>query len=159
MWVVTMSMKSISCDVTPCSPVEVTDISEKVLSRFRGGYRRVIACWMGLLTTYTHHSELHALNNSVACLHTLQSITAPTKFFPTCCVFTSPSLSTVSNNGDSSASPAQFLFSQPPVQISTITWQLTTNWVARIVFKITPRHGPHRKHSRFHCRSPTAAAA
>jgi hypothetical protein len=33
-----------------------------------------------------------------------------------------------------------------------------TNWVTPTVFKRTPRHGPHRKHS-FHCLSPTVAAA
>jgi hypothetical protein len=34
-----------------------------------------------------------------------------------------------------------------------------SNSVAQIVFKIIPRHGPHRKHPRFHCYSLAVAAA
>jgi hypothetical protein len=36
---------------------------------------------------------------------------------------------------------------------------VTSNWVASIVFKITPRHGRHSRHSRFHCSSQAVAAA
>jgi hypothetical protein len=76
------------------------------------------------------------------------------------------------NSGDSSASRAQVLSSQPPVQNSTLNrqlpgWrpfhtnllvfslqadfqltlcQLTSNWVTPTVFHITTLHGPSRKH-------------
>jgi hypothetical protein len=42
-------------------------------------------------------------------LHNSQITTAPTKPFPACCVFTSLSLATASNSGDSSASRARVL--------------------------------------------------
>jgi hypothetical protein len=34
-------------------------------------YRRGLDWWMDLLSTYTHASELQALNNGIAGLHTL----------------------------------------------------------------------------------------
>jgi hypothetical protein len=64
---------------------------------------------MDLLTSYTNHSELH----------TLQIITAPAKPFSACSV-NSRSMATASNSGDYSASRAQVLSSQPPVQKSTL---------------------------------------
>jgi hypothetical protein len=39
---------------------------------------------MDLLTTYTDHSELQALNNAFADFHTLQNTTVPVKPFPAC---------------------------------------------------------------------------
>jgi hypothetical protein len=42
--------------------------------------------------------------SAIANLHNLQINTAHAKFFPACCVFTSRSLVTASNSGDSSAS-------------------------------------------------------
>jgi hypothetical protein len=62
---------------------------------------------MNLLITFTHDSELQALNNIIADLHTLQITTAPAKPFPAFCSFTSRSLATASNNEDYSASHAQ----------------------------------------------------
>jgi hypothetical protein len=56
--------------------------------------------------------------SAVANPQTLQTTTAPAKSFPDCCVLTSRSLATASNSGDSSASRAQVLLSQPPVQNS-----------------------------------------
>jgi hypothetical protein len=55
-------------------------------------------------------------------------------------VFISRFLATTCNSGDSTASRAQILSSKPPVQNST-------NWVAPVVFLITPLHGPSWKHS------------
>jgi hypothetical protein len=62
--------------------------------------------------------EATSYYSAIANLHNLQITTAPTKLFLACCVFTSRSLATASNRGDSSASRAQDLFSQPPVQNS-----------------------------------------
>jgi hypothetical protein len=59
---------------------------------------------MDLLTTYTQDSELQALNNVIADLHNSQITTAPAKPFPAFFVFTSHSLATASNSGDSLAS-------------------------------------------------------
>jgi hypothetical protein len=56
--------------------------------------------------------------SATADLHTLQITTAPAKPFPACYVLTSRFLATTSNSGDSSASHAQVLLSQPPVQNS-----------------------------------------
>jgi hypothetical protein len=51
-----------------------------------------------LLTTYTHDLELEAITAPALIS------TAAAKSFPACCVFTSRSLGTASNSGDSSTS-------------------------------------------------------
>jgi hypothetical protein len=61
-----------------------------------------------LLTTFTHHSELQAINSAIANLHD------PSIFKPA--VFTRRSLATVSNSGDSSASRAHVVPSPTLVQ-------------------------------------------
>jgi hypothetical protein len=58
-------------------------------------------------------------------LHNFQITTAPAKPFPVCYVFTSRSLATASNSGDSSASREQVFSSETPVQ----NWII--NWLAR----------------------------
>jgi hypothetical protein len=142
-------------------------------------YRREMVWWMDLMTTYTHHSELKVIT-ALSLISTIyKSPQHPLNLSPACCVFISRSLATVSNSGDYSASRTQVLSSQTPVQKWTLSWQppprlaaiscqppsllftgwLSTDWVAPIVFKIIPLHGPHRKHPRFHCCSPTVAAA
>jgi hypothetical protein len=75
---------------------------------------------MDLLTTYTHHSELEVITtlSLISTLHKSQQHLL-TFFFPACCDFISRSLATASNSGDFSASHAQVIFSQPPVQNST----------------------------------------
>lgn len=85
------------------------------------------------MTTYMHDSELQAvtLPPLVSTIHKSQQ--HPLSCFPACCIFTSPSLATASDSGDSSASRTQVLSSQPPVQNST-------------VLVITSQHGPHIKH-------------
>jgi hypothetical protein len=60
-------------------------------------------------------------------LHTLQTTTAPTKPFPSLCLH-QPFPGNGFNSGDFSASRAQILSSQPPVQNITLNWQLTNNW-------------------------------
>jgi hypothetical protein len=47
--------------------------------------------------------------SATANFHNSQTTTAPAKPFPACCVFTTRSLATASNSGDSSASRAQVL--------------------------------------------------
>jgi hypothetical protein len=65
---------------------------------------------MDLLTTLTQDSELQVITAPPLIT------TAPAKPFPACCVFTSRSLATASISGNTSASRAQVLFSQTPVQ-------------------------------------------
>jgi hypothetical protein len=93
---------------------------------------------MDLFTDHIHDSELQTITTPSLIT------TAPSKPFPACCIFISRSLAAASNSDDSSASRAQVLSSQPPC--AEHSSQLATKWVASIVFKITPRHGPHRKH-------------
>jgi hypothetical protein len=64
---------------------------------------------MDLLTICTHDAELQAITAPPLIT------TAPAKAFPAY-VFTSRSLTTASNSGDSSASRVRILSSQPPVQ-------------------------------------------
>jgi hypothetical protein len=83
------------------------------------------------------YTRLGTKNNysSTANLHNSQIITTPAK----CAVFTSHSLTTVSNSEGSSASRVQVLSSQPSVQ----NWKLHQLCPLLII----SRHGPHRKHS------------
>jgi hypothetical protein len=71
--------------------------------------------WLGTTSNYSAASNLH---NS-------QTTTAPAKPFPAFCVFTSPSLATASNSGDSSASRARVLSSQPPVKSYSVKVKVT----------------------------------
>jgi hypothetical protein len=99
--------------------------------------------WIGeldLLTTYTQHSELQILTelSFISTLH--KSLQHPLSLFPACCAFISRSLATDYNSGDSSASRAQVLSSQPPVQNSTLNRQLTKYWVKiKVRVKVTLR--------------------
>jgi hypothetical protein len=78
-------------------------------------------------------------HNATANHHNSVTNTALAKLFPASRSFTSRSLVTASNSGDSSASRAQVLSSQPPVQNPT-------ELVTPTVLIVTSRHGPHRKH-------------
>jgi hypothetical protein len=92
----------------------------------RGDYRRGLDWWMDLLNSHTHNSELQAITAPPLIS------TAPAKPFLACRVFTSRSLATASNSGDSSASRAEVLSSQTPVQDGTIaTSSLAYNISAR----------------------------
>jgi hypothetical protein len=79
---------------------------------------------MDLLTTYTVLSLI---------FHNSQITTAPAKAFPACCVFTSRSLVTASNSGDSSASHAQVLSSQLTLSLyfNISEWTLEKHHVSK----------------------------
>jgi hypothetical protein len=162
----------------PSSPFWDAEFS--VLLRILCDYRQGPDWWYDFLATCTHHSEQHVITppSLISTLH--KSPQHPPSLFPASYIFNSRSLATASNSGDSLASRAHVvtvwrisrnwtpvncqlyysaISSQPPVQNSTRNWKLTTDWVAAIVFKITPLHGPHTTHPRFHCCSPTVAAA
>jgi hypothetical protein len=90
---------------------------------------------MELLTTYTHDSELQVITAPplISTIH--RSPHQPLGLFQPA-VFTSRSLATASNSGDSSASRAQVFSSQPPVQNSAeLTLSLAYNISARITYK------------------------
>jgi hypothetical protein len=61
---------------------------------------------MGLLTTYTHHSELQVIT-ALSLISTLYKSQQHLLILFQAAIFTSRSLATVSNTGDSSASRAQ----------------------------------------------------
>jgi hypothetical protein len=79
-------------------------ISGKYCHVYVRDYRRGLDWWMDLLTTYTHDSELQAITAPLLISTIHQSPQHPLSLFPACCVFTSRSLVTASNSGDSSAS-------------------------------------------------------
>jgi hypothetical protein len=78
---------------------------------------------MDLLTTYTHHSELQVLTALLLIFTLYKSPQHPLTLSPACCAFIIRYPTKISNSGDSSASRALFLPSQPPVQNS---YQLST---------------------------------
>jgi hypothetical protein len=118
---------------------QVLDIT--ILSRSMCDNRRGLDWWMDLLTTYTSNYS------ATANLHNSQITTEHFKPFPACCVFTSRSLATAANSGDSSASRAHFLYSQPLLQNAlwteseayvmtdgqqaSLSWNKTTFWGLR----------------------------
>jgi hypothetical protein len=109
-------------------------------------YRRDMDRRMDLLTTYIQNSELQVIT-ALSLISTLyKPLQYPLSLFQVYCVFIRRSLVTASNSGDSSASRAQVLSSQPSVQNSALNWLLTANWAAPIVFLITTLHGSSRKH-------------
>jgi hypothetical protein len=96
---------------------------------FKSDYRQGSDWWTDLLTRL--HTSLGTTSkySAVADLYTLQITTTPAKLFPACCVFSSRSIATASNSGDSSASRAHVVTrycptteissSQPDFQLST----------------------------------------
>jgi hypothetical protein len=103
----------------------------------RRGFGLDIDC-IGLLYTQLGDTSNYG---ATANLNTLQITTARDKSLPACCIFTSRSLVTPSNSGDSPPNALKPSFHRLPYR---------TDWVASIVFLITPRHGPSRK--LFHAR-------
>jgi hypothetical protein len=107
------------------------------MSQFRGV--TIDRVW---IVEWLYWSLIHATQNynysSNANLHILQITTAPAKPFPARCVFTSHSLATASNSGDSSTSRTQDLSSRPSLQNSS-------GLIAPTALVITSRHEPHTK--------------
>jgi hypothetical protein len=118
--------------------------------------------------TCTHHSELQVITTPplISTLYKLPH--HPLSPFPASCIFIGSSLATAFNSGDSSASRAQVLSSQPPMQNSTLNRQVTIIH-STIVFSllclpctaqlssspnsllyITAQCGPRRQHSVSH---------
>jgi hypothetical protein len=96
--------------------------------------------WIDIFTASAHDSELQ-VTTALSLISTLyKSPQHPLSLFPACCISTSRSLAISSNSGDSSASCAQVLSSQPPVQNC-----LSTECVAPTVYLKIPLHGPSRK--------------
>jgi hypothetical protein len=85
-------------------------------------------------------------------LHTSKITTAPAKPFPACRVFTSRYPLTASNSGDSSASDLKSSLNVGSLPTDSFLHSLPyrTDLDATVVFLITPRHGPRRKHA-IHC--------
>jgi hypothetical protein len=78
--------------------------------------------------------------SAIANLHILQNTTAPAKRFPACCFFTSRSLATASNSGDSSASFVQVLSSQPSAQnFCQLSTQLFSVSLAELSWTANPQ--------------------
>jgi hypothetical protein len=81
----------------------------------------------GLDIGFTDHlsTPLRTTSNysPTADLHNSQITTTPLCLFLACCVFNSHSLATASNDGDSSASHAQVLLTQLPLQKWQLTWR------------------------------------
>jgi hypothetical protein len=75
-----------------------------------------VDCWINLLTTYTHDSELHAIMAAplISTIHKL--LQHPLSVFAAFCDFICRSLATAYNNGDCLSSCPQVLSSQLPLQ-------------------------------------------
>jgi hypothetical protein len=82
-------------------------------------YRRGLDWWRDLLTSYRHDSELQTITAPPLISTIYKSPQHPLRLFAACCVLTSHSLAKASNSGDSSASRAEVVSSQPPVKNST----------------------------------------
>jgi hypothetical protein len=118
-------------------------------------YRRGMDWWINLLPTYAHHSQLQVIT-AVTLISTIHK-SLHAKSFPACSDFNSHSLTAASNSGDSPASRAQVLLSEPLVQKTTLnsttapsvlslacTAQLT---VCPSSLLISSRRGPGRQHT------------
>jgi hypothetical protein len=78
---------------------------------------------LDLLTTYIHHSELQVITAPLLIYTIHRSPLHPLSHFPACCVFSSRSLATVSNSGDSSAFLAHVVTVHPETELlSTVNW-------------------------------------
>jgi hypothetical protein len=78
---------------------------------------------------HLHHSELQVITALSLMSTRLKSPHNPKSLFPACCVVIRRSLATASNSGGSSASRAQVLSSQPPVQNSTDNRNRLPGWL------------------------------
>jgi hypothetical protein len=95
---------------------------------------------MDLLTTYTHHSEIQAIT-ALSLISTLyKSPQHPLSHFPACCIFVSRSLSTALKVEILQLHTVRFYHHSIPCRSLFSPF-------APIVFRISARHGPGRKHS------------
>jgi hypothetical protein len=84
-----------------------------------------------LFTTWTpQDSELQVITAPPLLSTIHKSPQHPLRNVPACCVFVSHSLATASNSGDSSASRAHVLSSQPPVRNCLITQSQSHSHIA-----------------------------
>jgi hypothetical protein len=134
---------------------------------------------MNLLITYTHHSELQVIT-ALSLISTfykspqhplslfqpaVSSSAVPWQRLLTVEIFQlhtlRPSLHSLPCRTHSQLTTPRLaaISHQPPGLLFTADLQRNTNWAAPIVFKTSPWHGPHRKHSRVHCCRPTVAAS
>jgi hypothetical protein len=122
----------------------------KVLSRFRGTTDGVLDWILGLLTIYTHNSELQAITAPSPISTRYKSLQYALGPFQSS-VFTSPSLVTASNSWDSSASALKSSLNGGSLPTASFLHRLPyrTDLVAPFVILITPRQGPHRQHRSF----------
>jgi hypothetical protein len=100
---------------------------------------------MDLLTTYTHHSEMYVITALPLISILDKSLQHPLSHLPACCVITSRSLAKASNSGDSSASLAQVLLSQPPVQYSTVNSTIASSLLFHVIGRIKEREDALRR--------------
>jgi hypothetical protein len=86
--------------------------------------------------------------SATANLHNSQIATAHAKSFPACCVFTSRSLITASNSGDSSASALKSSLKGGSLPTDSFLPRLLYRiyLVVPVVFLINPLNEPSRKH-------------
>jgi hypothetical protein len=129
-----------------------------ILSRFRNDYRWSMDWWIGFIDHLYPRLGTTSNYGATAELHNSQITIAPAKPFPACCSFTSRSLATASNSGDSSASelrspchnrPCRTLFNchlKYSAMAPQLPLQSSAELVAPFLFFITPRLGPRRQH-------------
>jgi hypothetical protein len=117
---------------------------------FQCDYRRGFGSDIGFI--YHLYRQLRTASNysAIANLHILQITTAHAKFFQPA-VFTSRSLVTASNSGDSSASALKSSLNGGSLPNDTFLHRLPyrTDLVAPISFLINTRHGPGRQQRSF----------
>jgi hypothetical protein len=108
-------------------------------------------CILHLLTTYTNNSELQVITAPSLISTLYKSPQYTLSLFPARCVFTSRSLVTACDSGDSSDSARKSFLNggSPPTDSFLHRLRNRTDTVAPVVFLITPRHGPRREHRSF----------
>jgi hypothetical protein len=91
-----------------------------------------------------HLQAITTITITLSLISTLYKSLQHTLSFPVCCVFTSRSLITASNSGDSSASAlTSFLSLLFTDFVTTLCYNCLTS---KLVSVMTSRHGPCRKH-------------
>jgi hypothetical protein len=81
-------------------------------------YRRCFGLAIGFTDHLYTQQEITSNYSTLINVHTLQITTAHDKSLPACCVFTSRSLATASNSGDSSVSALKSSLNAAPFQLT-----------------------------------------